>query len=55
MTTETTTAPEMLAHRIASEVARRLHHGPAPLGRDTIYNLVREAAILIITTDTEGN
>lgn len=37
--------PDMVAHRIASEVARRLHDGtPATLGRGSIYNLVREVA-----------
>lgn len=39
---------ELAAHRIASAVAERLHHGPPPDGRDSIYNLVREVAAPIL-------
>lgn len=49
--------PEMLAHRIASEVARRENRGIKPLGRDSIYNIVREVAAEILSeasTPTAG-
>lgn len=46
---------EMLAHRIASEVVRRERRRQAPLGRNSLYNAVREAAIEVLdTTTTEG-
>jgi hypothetical protein len=40
--------PDMLAHQIASEVAKRLSEGQPPQGRDSIYNLVREVGIDIL-------
>jgi hypothetical protein len=42
---------ETVAHRIASEVAAREARGQRPVGRDSTYNAVREAALAVLTDD----
>ncbi len=47
-------AVEMTAHHIASEVVRREREGQIPLGRNSLYNAVREAAIAVLAAHTNA-